>query len=91
MTPTKNKFEIADDLASKFAEDCVVSECIDMMIVDGSKIAKAIRHNSESNIDVASRNVQTFRANQRAIYSALWYLLDGKYGYKLVPIEKDAP
>lgn len=78
------KYEVATALANDLAEAYVASNIADMMITGASEKANAIRALSEANTDQMNRNVQEYRSVQRAIYSAVWSLLDGYCGYKLV-------
>jgi len=85
MTYTPDqKCAVATALANDLAETYVASNIADMMITGSSEKAKAIRALSEANTDQMNRTVQEYRSVQRAIYSALWDLLDGYGGYKLV-------
>lgn len=77
-------YEIATSLANDLAEDYLASNIADMMITGSRGKAKAIRELSEANTDQASRNVQEYRRDRRAIYSAVYSLLDGYKGYKIV-------
>ncbi|MFM7010925.1 MAG: hypothetical protein ACKO0Z_16655 [Betaproteobacteria bacterium] len=82
------KHATATALANDLAEAYVASNIADMMIIGSREKAKAIRALSEANTDQGNRAVQEYRSTQRAIYSALWDLLDGYGGYKLVKQEQ---
>lgn len=78
------KYTIANSLASDLAERYLAVNMADMMIVNAEEKAQIIRTASETNTDQMNRAVQEYRRTQRAIYSALWCLLDGYGGYSLV-------
>ncbi len=80
----KKKYEIATALANNLAESYILSNIADMMIAGSREKAKSIRALSDSNADQNNRAVQEYRAAQRTIYSAVWDLLDGRCGYRLV-------
>ena len=80
----KTKFEISASLASDFAESIAEANAIESMRSDSAQIAKTIRQMSEENTNQRDPLVQEFESNRRAIRYALWYLLDGAHGYKLV-------
>ena len=75
-------YKLATFLASDLAEDYMASNISDMMITDSK--AKAIRELSEANTDQMSSSVQEYRRDQRAIYGALYSLIDGYKGFKIV-------
>lgn len=81
-TPHPNS-EVARSLAGDLAEDAMASNIAEMMIPGSREVAKAIRERSDENIDQLDHMVHEYRATYRAIYSALWTLLDGHKGYKL--------
>jgi hypothetical protein len=82
------KYAVATALANDLAEAYIASNIADVMITGSCEKAKAIRDLSEANTDQGNRNVQEYRSTQRVIYSALWDLLYGYGGYKLVKQEQ---
>ena len=77
-------YKLATFLANDLAEDYMASNISDMMITDSKAKAKAIRELSEANTDQMSSSVQEYRRDQRAIYGALYSLIDGYKGFKIV-------
>jgi len=77
-------YELATSLANDLAEDYFAGNIADMMIEGGRDKAKDIRELSESNTDQLNKHVQEYRREQRVIYSALYDLIEGYKGYKIV-------
>jgi len=77
-------YKLATKLASDLAEDYLASNIADMMITGSRAKAKAIRELSEANTDQGNRNVQEYRQGERAVCSALYKLINGYKGYKIV-------
>tara|TARA_R110000782_G_scaffold149959_3_gene242719 strand:- start:169 stop:435 length:267 start_codon:yes stop_codon:yes gene_type:complete len=85
----KEKYKIPTKLANDLAEDYLSSLIADVMIMDSKGKANKIRKLSESNEDQGDRNVQEYRGLQRAIFSALYKLMDGYKGYKITEAIKE--
>ena len=78
-------YKIATKLAADLAEDYLASNIADMMIEDAREKAADARKMSEDNhADQLDPRVQEFRAGQRAIYGAVYSLIEGYKGYKLI-------
>ena len=77
-------YELATSLAGDLAEDYLASNISDMMIPGSRDKAKAIRELSDANTDQGNKHVQEYRREQRAIYSALYSLIEGYNGYRIV-------
>ena len=84
-------YKIATKLAADLAEDYLASNIADMMIEDAREKAAATRKMSEDStfakVDQLDPRVQEFRAGQRAIYGAVYSLIEGYKGYKLIKNE----
>jgi len=85
---TDPRHTVATALANDLAEKYIAANIADMMIEGWREKAKAIRQLSDANTDQGNSKVQEYRITKRIIYSALWGLLDGYGGYKLVKQEK---
>ena len=84
MHPSDTKYTVAEALAGDLAESCL-ADLIGQNTGRGSRdAAKAIRELSDSNTDQGGSLVQEYRMTKYAIRSAVWKLLDGHGGYKLV-------
>ena len=55
-----------------------------MMITGGKDKAHAVRLLSEANTNQCDVRVQRYRCDQRAMYSAIYSLIEGYKGYKLI-------
>lgn len=87
----KNKDEMykeAMKLALDLAEKSIIHEMQEMYMVDNNSRAQNIRKDSENNINSESNSVQRFRSKQYELYGAIYSLLEGFNGYKIVKIEE---
>ena len=79
-------YEIATKLANDLAEEYVGINIADMMIEDSKAKAKRIRALSEENVNTLHPAIQEYRESQRAIYGAIYNLIEGYHGYKICEI-----
>lgn len=77
-------YEIASKLADDLTVDYLASNIADMMITGSREKAKVIRKLSEDNTAQSNKHVQEYRRDRRAIYSALYDLVEGYHGYKII-------
>lgn len=82
------QYEIAHAIGSDLAEQYMAANISEMMIEGGARMAKEIRALSEANTNQGDKSVQEYRSIQRAMYSAVWKMLDGHGGYRLLPNAK---
>ena len=82
-------YRLAALLANNMAVRYMASNISDMMITDGVKKAEVIRDQSKRNINQMDPRIQEFRRDERAIYSAVYYLLEGYNGYKIVKVDDE--
>lgn len=78
------KNALAADMAQQYMRD----QFADMMMPNPGLIAKRLREKSDSNIDQSAKDVQEYRGARRCMLSAIYGLLDGVGGYKLVKAEE---
>ena len=79
-------YQIADELSGDLAEKYIASNMSDEMIKGGKEKAKAIRELSDSNLNQMDPRVQNYRTEKRAMLSAIYNLMEGHGGYKIVKI-----
>lgn len=77
-------YKLANFLANNLTEDYMAANISDMMITGGEAKAKAVRELSEANTDQMDGRVQEYRRDRRAIYGAIYSLIDGYKGFKIV-------
>lgn len=80
-----DQFDISQFLAADLAEDELRNNISEMMITNSSEKSKTIRDLVDSNQDsIDNSAAQEYRTARRSIYGAIWNLIDGYKGYKLV-------
>ena len=82
-------YELADKLAAGLAEKLIAANFSEMMIEGGQEKAKKVRELSDANTNQMGRLVQEYRRERRTIMSAVYSLIEGYEGYKLVEIGGD--
>jgi len=80
-------FKEAQALASELAEDELQANMAEMFIEHSREKAKAVRALVEANKDtLATPTAQEYRSIHRSVYGAIYSLLEGYKGYKLVKL-----
>lgn len=83
--PKDRVYRVASHLSAEFAEKYVASDIADTMLCRPREKAKAIRKLAESGTETLDPSAQAYLAAERAIYLALYTLLEKEcFGYRLV-------
>lgn len=77
-------FAIAQALAADLAEDELCANIGEMMIQGGREKAQRVRAAVEANTGPYSSITQEYMTIRRSVYGALWAVLRGYKGYRLV-------